>query len=56
MAAVADIPSGSFTGPAHLGWRGKPRLVNASAAGRSEASAARLWELSEELTGIRFEL
>jgi NAD(P)-dependent dehydrogenase (short-subunit alcohol dehydrogenase family) len=56
VAAVADLPSGSFTGPAHLGWRGRPRLVSSSRAGRDEAVAKRLWEVSEELTGIRFDV
>jgi NAD(P)-dependent dehydrogenase (short-subunit alcohol dehydrogenase family) len=56
-AAVADLPGDSFTGPsrfAHM--RGAPELINRSAPARDEQLAARLWSLSEELTGTRFPL
>ncbi len=56
MAAVADIASGSFTGPSHLGWRGRPRLVTPSSAGRNPETAKRLWSVSEELTKVRFDV
>jgi NAD(P)-dependent dehydrogenase (short-subunit alcohol dehydrogenase family) len=56
-AAVADVPGGSFAGPRGPGeWRGAPKLVGRSAAARDDAVARRLWEVSEELTGVRFPL
>jgi hypothetical protein len=53
-AAVADIPGNSFAGPGgFMEQRGAPKLV-----GRSNAAdvARRLWDVSEELTGVRFPL
>ncbi|HXA53744.1 MAG TPA: oxidoreductase [Solirubrobacteraceae bacterium] len=35
---------------------GHPRIVSPNRAAREEASAKRLWEVAEELTGVRFEL
>jgi hypothetical protein len=56
-AAVADLPGDSFTGPSHLAhMRGAPELIGRSAAARDPRLAARLWSLSEELTGTRFPL
>jgi NAD(P)-dependent dehydrogenase (short-subunit alcohol dehydrogenase family) len=56
-AAVADVPPNSFAGPGGLmEMRGKPKLVGRSKAAKNEDVAQRLWELSEELTGVRFPL
>jgi NAD(P)-dependent dehydrogenase (short-subunit alcohol dehydrogenase family) len=56
-AAVADIPANSFAGPdGLLEMRGKPKLVGRSKAAKDTEVARRLWEASEELTGVRFEL
>ncbi|HUP83165.1 MAG TPA: oxidoreductase [Candidatus Limnocylindria bacterium] len=56
-AATMDIPSGSYVGPdGFQQQRGKPKLVGSTAASRDEAAAKRLWEVSEELTGVRFNL
>jgi NAD(P)-dependent dehydrogenase (short-subunit alcohol dehydrogenase family) len=56
-AAVADVPGGSFAGPDGLmEVRGKPKLVGRSKASRDADAARRLWDASEELTGVRFEL
>jgi NAD(P)-dependent dehydrogenase (short-subunit alcohol dehydrogenase family) len=56
-AAVADLPGDSFTGPSRLAhMRGAPELINRSTAARDEQLAARLWALSERLTGTRFPL
>ena len=55
-ATVTDLPSGSFVGPdGLLGGRGHPHVV--SAAGKAYDSEAwnRLWELSEQLTGVTYE-
>jgi NAD(P)-dependent dehydrogenase (short-subunit alcohol dehydrogenase family) len=54
-AVVADIPGDAYVGPG--GWgelRGSPKLVDRSAAARDTATARQLWELSEELTGVRY--
>jgi NAD(P)-dependent dehydrogenase (short-subunit alcohol dehydrogenase family) len=56
-ATVPDLPGGSFVGPD--GWqeqRGHPKVVKARRAAYDTEAAARLWEVSEELTGVRFEL
>ncbi len=54
-AVVADLPGDSYVGPSSWGeLRGSPKLVGRSAAACDDASAQRLWELSEHLTGVRF--
>jgi NAD(P)-dependent dehydrogenase (short-subunit alcohol dehydrogenase family) len=56
-AAVADLPGNSFTGPSRfVHMRGAPELINRSATARDAQLAARLWTLSEQLTGTRFPL
>jgi NAD(P)-dependent dehydrogenase (short-subunit alcohol dehydrogenase family) len=56
-AAVADLPGDSFAGPDGLmEMRGKPKLVGRSKAARDADAARRLWDASEELTGVRFGL
>jgi NAD(P)-dependent dehydrogenase (short-subunit alcohol dehydrogenase family) len=54
-AAVADIPGNSYAGP-FLDLRGSPRLTRRSKAAKDMAVAARLWDVSEELTGVSFPL
>jgi NAD(P)-dependent dehydrogenase (short-subunit alcohol dehydrogenase family) len=55
-AATMDVPEGSYVGPDGPGeMRGHPRLVGMSSRARDEGTARRLWEVSEELTGVRFE-
>jgi NAD(P)-dependent dehydrogenase (short-subunit alcohol dehydrogenase family) len=56
-AAVADVPGNSFAGPGgFLEQRGAPELVGRSAAAQDIDVARRLWDVSEELTGVRFPL
>ena len=56
-AAVADLPGDSFAGPGgFMEQRGAPKLVGRSAAAKDAAVARRLWDVSEELTGVRFPL
>jgi NAD(P)-dependent dehydrogenase (short-subunit alcohol dehydrogenase family) len=56
-AATQDIPGGSYVGPDGIAeQRGHPTLVGRSGAASDAASARRLWERSEELTGVRFPL
>jgi NAD(P)-dependent dehydrogenase (short-subunit alcohol dehydrogenase family) len=53
-AAVADVPGNSFAGPdGFMEQRGAPKLVGRSRAARDPEVARRLWEVSEELTGVR---
>jgi NAD(P)-dependent dehydrogenase (short-subunit alcohol dehydrogenase family) len=58
MAATDDyLRGGEYVGPA--GWqqlRGRPRVVEAKAWSRDRAVAARLWALSESLTGVSIRL
>ncbi|SCG34944.1 oxidoreductase [Micromonospora humi] len=52
-AAVADVPGGSYAGPAGLlQGRGAPTLVGRSRTARDSTLARRLWALSEDLTGV----
>jgi len=56
-AAVADIPGDSFAGPSgFMEQRGAPKLVGRSDAAKDADVARRLWDVSEELTGVRFPL
>ena len=56
-AATSRVEGGSYFGPDGPGERrGRPRLVAASAAAHDEATAVRLWAVSEELTGVSFDL
>ncbi|MGI8801520.1 MAG: oxidoreductase [Solirubrobacteraceae bacterium] len=56
-AAVADIPGNSFAGPGgFMEQRGAPKLVGRTAGAADGDLARRLWDVSEELTGVRFPL
>jgi NAD(P)-dependent dehydrogenase (short-subunit alcohol dehydrogenase family) len=56
-AALADIPGNSFAGPGgFMEQRGPAKLVGRSAAAKDAEVARRLWDVSEELTGMRFAL
>ena len=56
-AAVGDIPGNGFAGPeGFMEQRGAPKLVGRSAAAQDMDVARRLWDVSEELTGVRFPL
>jgi NAD(P)-dependent dehydrogenase (short-subunit alcohol dehydrogenase family) len=50
------LDGGLFIGPDGFEeQRGHPRVVGVASRGRDEASAARLWEVSEALTGVEFD-
>jgi NAD(P)-dependent dehydrogenase (short-subunit alcohol dehydrogenase family) len=54
-AAVVDIPGGSFVGPdGFQEMRGQPKIVVPTRAARDPEKARRLWEISEQLTGVQF--
>lgn len=55
-ATAPGVEGGSYIGPDGIGeFRGHPRVVAPSRAARDEQSAARLWSVAEDLTGVRFE-
>jgi NAD(P)-dependent dehydrogenase (short-subunit alcohol dehydrogenase family) len=55
FAATADIPGGSYAGPAgKREMSGAPVLVGRSRAAADPLTAARLWAASEDLTGVRY--
>lgn len=55
FAASQPLPGNSFIGPKH-GWRGATQAVGRSPLARDEKTARALWELSEQLTEVRFPL
>ena len=56
-ATAPDLPGGSYVGPDGLfESRGHPRLTQASAHAYNAQDAARLWAVSEQLTGVSFPL
>ena len=55
MAATADLPGSIYCGPSGFHeYGGLPVVVGSSKLSRDEATQRRLWELSEETTGIRY--
>jgi NAD(P)-dependent dehydrogenase (short-subunit alcohol dehydrogenase family) len=56
-AATADVPGNSFAGPGgFMEQRGPAKLVGRTKAAEDMAVAGRLWEVSEQLTGVAFGL
>jgi NAD(P)-dependent dehydrogenase (short-subunit alcohol dehydrogenase family) len=56
FAATEDVPGGAYAGPDGPGeFRGHPTLVAPNGRARDEEDARRLWEISEELTGVRYD-
>jgi NAD(P)-dependent dehydrogenase (short-subunit alcohol dehydrogenase family) len=56
-AAVIDLPSGTYIGPDGLfEQRGHPKRIGSNAASRDPDVARRLWDLSEELTGVTYKI
>jgi NAD(P)-dependent dehydrogenase (short-subunit alcohol dehydrogenase family) len=54
-ATMPDVIPGEYFGPDGLfQLRGHPTRVGSSAAARDDEAARRLWQLSEELTGIKY--
>ncbi|WP_213457371.1 oxidoreductase [Rhizomonospora bruguierae] len=57
LAAVGDVPGGSFIGPSRFGGvRGPAALTEPAAGAKAPAVASRLWEVSERLTNTHFPL
>ena len=56
-ATVPDLPGGTFVGPdGFMESRGHPKVVTAAGRAYDETAWRRLWEVSEQLTGVRYEL
>jgi len=54
-ATMADVRGGEYFGPSGpFEMRGGPTRVESTRRSRSGEDAARLWEVSEELTGVRY--
>jgi hypothetical protein len=50
------LPGATFVGPGGPGeQRGHPKVVTATGKAYDEQAWRRLWEVSEELTGVRYE-
>ncbi len=55
-AATGPVPGGSFVGPDGFGeMRGNPRVTGSNSRSHDTADAARLWQVSEELTGVTYD-
>jgi NAD(P)-dependent dehydrogenase (short-subunit alcohol dehydrogenase family) len=55
-AATTDVPGAAYAGPDGLfEQRGHPKLVDMSGAAKDPDAARRLWEVSEELTGVSYD-
>ncbi len=56
-ATAPGVQGGEYIGPDGIGeFRGHPRVTSPAGSAQKQADAARLWAVSEELTGVRFEL
>lgn len=56
MAATGDVPGDAFTAPRRFGVRGSATLVQRSDEANDAAIAEQLWEVSEQLTQVKFPL
>jgi len=55
MAATAELPGATYVGPdGFLEWGGRPRVTTSNKLSNDEAAQRRLWELSEETTGVTY--
>jgi NAD(P)-dependent dehydrogenase (short-subunit alcohol dehydrogenase family) len=56
-ATAADVDGGAYYGPGgFMNMRGSPERQESNDASQDEDDAARLWEVSEELTGVEYGL
>jgi NAD(P)-dependent dehydrogenase (short-subunit alcohol dehydrogenase family) len=55
-ATAPDLPGGTFVGPdGFMEQRGHPHVVTAAGKAYDEDAWRRLWEVSEQLTGVKYE-
>jgi hypothetical protein len=56
-ATAPDVVTGQFIGPGHaFELFGPPKSVQPNRRAKSVVNASRLWDISEELTGVRYRL
>jgi NAD(P)-dependent dehydrogenase (short-subunit alcohol dehydrogenase family) len=55
-ATMPDVRPGDYWGPMLFEVRGAPRRVGRSTAAQDDAAAALLWDASERLTGVTYDL
>jgi NAD(P)-dependent dehydrogenase (short-subunit alcohol dehydrogenase family) len=56
-ATATNIHGGEYVGPlGMMGMRGAPGIAKSSNGSHDRAVATRLWQVSEQLTGVRYEL
>ncbi|MBN1656670.1 MAG: SDR family oxidoreductase [Deltaproteobacteria bacterium] len=56
-ATAPGVGNGEYFGPAYLrGWRGPPKKANSNRRSLRLKDAAQLWQVSEELTGVKWAL
>ena len=56
-ATAPDVEGGEYVGPGGLrNMRGHPEVQASSDRSYDEGTARRLWEVSEELTGVSYDL
>ncbi|NWJ48473.1 MAG: SDR family oxidoreductase [Chloroflexi bacterium] len=53
-ATAPEVKGGEFFGPHFMGYRGYPKLEKAADKAYDKEIAAKLWKVSEELTGVKF--
>jgi hypothetical protein len=54
-ATAPDVQGGDYIGPDGLGeLKGHPKKVSSNRRSHDTAVAAKLWEVSEQLTGVRY--
>jgi NAD(P)-dependent dehydrogenase (short-subunit alcohol dehydrogenase family) len=55
-ATALEVQGGDYIGPGGLGeQRGHPKRVDSTAKSKDTAAAARLWSVSEQLTGVTYD-
>ena len=55
MAATADLPGGTYVGPGgFLEGGGRPQVTTSNKLSYDETAQRRLWQLSEEVTGVTY--
>jgi len=56
-ATAPEVRGGEYFGPDGIGEsRGHPKRVNSTKASKDAAAARRLWEISEDMTGVRYDV
>jgi hypothetical protein len=58
MRAATDrtLKNGEFVGPTGMGgYRGAPKLLSSSERSYNEKDAEKLWDVSEQPTGVKYE-